>query len=228
MTTSVRPYPSQISGTRAGAAQTKINPVRAAGAVEPGQFAEFLHEKGIIRYGQFELSSGRKSPYYADLRMAPSYPVQFRRMVKAVQSLVSDRVGLDSFGQFASVPTGGLVIAAALAMETVKPLVYVRSSPKPHGTSKSVEGAVSEGDAVVVVDDVATTGGSVMRAVAELRGKGAVVKDAFVALDRLEGAGEALAGRGVRLHALADIAAVTRELRKSGRISDGEAKAILG
>lgn len=190
--------------------------------MEPAEFASFLHEKGIIRYGQFKLSSGKESPYYVDLRMVPSYPVQFRRVVKGMQALVSLKVGLDSFGQFASVPTGGLVVAAALASETVKPLVYVRSSPKQHGTSRSVEGAISEGDKIVVVDDVATTGGSVILAVDELRKKGAIVDDAFVVLDRLEGAREALAGRGVRLHALADIEGVTRELRESGRADGAE------
>ena len=188
--------------------------------MELSEFATFLHENGIIRYGQFQLSSGKKSSYYVDLRMVPSYPVQFRRVVKGMQALVAREVGLDSFGQFASVPTGGLVVAAALAAETVKPLVYVRSSPKQHGTSRSVEGIISEGDKIVVVDDVATTGGSVMRAIDELRKEGAVVNDAFVVLDRLQGAREALAGHGVRLYALADIAGVTRELRKSGRVAD--------
>ena len=185
------------------------------------EFASFLHEKGIIRYGRFKLSSGKESPYYVDLRMVPSYPVQFRRVVKGMQALVSLKVGLDSFGQFASVPTGGLVVAAALASETVKPLVYVRSSPKQHGTSRSVEGVIAEGDKIVIVDDVATTGGSVVLAVDELRKEGAVVDDAFVVLDRLEGAREALAGLGVRLHALADIDGVTRELRESGLADAG-------
>lgn len=180
------------------------------------EFAAFLHREGIIRYGSFELSSGKKSPYYVDLRMVPSHPVQFRRVVKGMQDLISRSVGLDSFGQLASVPTGGLVVAAALASETVKPLVYVRSSPKGHGTSREVEGAVAAGDRIAVIDDVATSGGSVLRAAEALRKEGAIVEDAFVVLDRLEGARESLAGRGVRLHSLADIAGVTRELRSAG------------
>ena len=189
-------------------------------------FAAFLHGKGIIRYGSFELSSGRQSPYYVDLRLVPSYPVMFRRMVKQMQGLLASAVGLDSFGPLASVPTGGLVIASALAAETVKPLVYVRPSPKRHGTSKSVEGVVREGERVALIDDVATTGGSAMRAVEQLRAAGARVSDAFVVLDRLEGARASMEGRGVRLHALADISGVTERLASAGLVGGAEAEAV--
>ncbi len=190
------------------------------------EFARFLHKEGIIRYGKFTLSSGRPSPYYVDLRMVPSYPVQFRLLVKQMQKLVSGTVGLDSFGPLASVPTGGLVVASALASETVKPLVYVRSSPKGHGTSKSVEGRIREGERAVVIDDVATTGGSVVRAVEQLRQEGAIVKDAFVVLDRLEGAAESMGERGVRLHALADISKITAELASAGLVGGAELEAV--
>ena len=190
------------------------------------EFAAFLHKEGIIRYGKFTLSSGRPSPYYVDLRMVPSYPVQFRLLVKQMQKLVSGTVGLDSFGPLASVPTGGLVVASALASETVKPLVYVRSSPKGHGTSKYVEGRIREGERAVVIDDVATTGGSVLRAVGQLRKEGAAVEDAFVVLDRLEGASKSLGERGVRLRALADISQITAELASAGLVGEAELEAV--
>jgi len=190
------------------------------------EFARFLHKEGIIRYGDFTLSSGRPSPYYVDLRMVPSYPVQFRLLVKQMQKLVSGAVGLDSFGPLASVPTGGLVVASALAAETVKPLVYVRPSPKGHGTSKSVEGRIRDGERAVMIDDVATTGGSVMRAVEQLRNEGAAVEDAFVVLDRLEGAAKSLADIGVRLRALADISEITAELASAGLVGGAELDAV--
>lgn len=190
------------------------------------EFARFLHKEGIIRYGDFTLSSGRPSPYYVDLRMVPSYPVQFRLLVKQMQKLVSGAVGLDSFGPLASVPTGGLVVASALAAETVKPLVYVRPSPKVHGTSKSVEGRIRDGERAVMIDDVATTGGSVMRAVEQLRKEGAVVEDAFVVLDRLEGAAKSLQDVGVRLRALTDISEITSELASAGLVGGAELDAV--
>src|SRR3989344_4286212 len=89
------------------------------------EFAVFLHQNDAIKFGDFTLSSGKKSSYYVDLRVVPSFPHQFRKMVKALQALISDQIGYDNFDCLASVPTGGLVIASALAIETVKPLVYV-------------------------------------------------------------------------------------------------------
>jgi orotate phosphoribosyltransferase len=96
------------------------------------EFSTFLYEKKIIRFGDFTLASGKKSSYYVDLRLVPSYPHQFRKMVKYLQDEIIKDIGLDKFDSLVSVPTGGLVIASALAMETVKPLIYVRSKPKDY------------------------------------------------------------------------------------------------
>ena len=109
------------------------------------EFATFLYQKGIIKFGDFTLASGKKSSYYVDLRLVPSYPLEFRKMVKYLENEISQDIGLDNFESIVSVPTGGLVIASALAIETVKPLIYVRSKPKDYGTSKSVEGKIHEG-----------------------------------------------------------------------------------
>lgn len=179
------------------------------------EFATFLHQKGIIRFGDFTLASGKKSSYYVDLRIVPSFPHQFRRMIKHLQNTISEEVGLDSFDAIASVPTGGLVIASALALETVKPLVYVRSQAKSYGTGKLVEGVVTEGMRILVVDDVATTGGSVINGIKELKKAGAVISDAYVIVNRLEGAREALEQENVKLHHMLDILSAARTLADS-------------
>ena len=109
------------------------------------EFSIFLFENKIIQFGDFTLASGKKSSYYVDLRLVPSYPHQFRKMVKHLQNEIIDKIGLENFDSIVSVPTGGLVIASALAIETVKPLIYVRSKPKDYGTTKSVEGKIHDG-----------------------------------------------------------------------------------
>lgn len=183
------------------------------------EFAVFLHQNNAIKFGDFTLSSGKKSSYYVDLRVVPSFPHQFRKMVKGLQALISDQIGYDNFDCLASVPTGGLVIASALAIETVKPLVYVRSQPKDHGTSKSIEGKVEKDTKILMVDDVATTGGSVSNAISLLKDAGAKISDAYVVIDRMEGADKLLQSDGVRLHSLTNILEITEILHKEDLVS---------
>ena len=190
------------------------------------EFSTFLFENKIIQFGDYTLASGKKSPYYVDLRLVPSYPHQFRKMVKHLQNEISDKIGLDNFDSFVSVPTGGLVIASALAIETVKPLIYVRSKPKDYGTSKAVEGKIHEGLKTVMIDDVATTGGSVVNAIKSLKEAKIKVEDAFVIVNRKEGADEALMEQGVRLHSITDVMQITRILNEENLVGDDTLKRV--
>lgn len=184
------------------------------------EFATFLHQNGIIKFGDFTLASGKKSSYYVDLRLVPSYPHQFRKMIKYLQNNIAESIGLDSFDSLVSVPTGGLVIASALAIETVKPLIYVRSKPKDYGTSKSVEGQIHEGMRVVMIDDVATTGGSIVNAIKSLKEAGIVIEDAYVIVNRMEGADEALKELGVKLHSITNVMQITQTLHEQKLVDD--------
>lgn len=182
------------------------------------EFATFLHEKGIIKFGDFTLASGKKSSYYVDLRLVPSYPREFRRMVKHLENGITNDVGLEKFDSIVSVPTGGLVIASALAIETVKPLIYVRSKPKDYGTSKSVEGKIWEGMKVVMIDDVATTGGSVANAIKSLKEENIVIDDAYVIVNRMEGADKTLEELGVKTHSILNILQIAEILYEQNMI----------
>ena len=184
------------------------------------EFSTFLHENKIIRFGDFTLASGKKSSYYVDLRLVPSYPHQFRKMIKYLQNEIIKDVGLDKFDSLVSVPTGGLVIASALAIETVKPLIYVRSKPKDYGTSKSVEGKIQEGMKVVMIDDVATTGGSVVNGIKSLKEEKIKVEDAYVIVNRMEGADEALEEEGVKLHSITNVMQITKSLHEQNLVGD--------
>ena len=183
------------------------------------EFAIFLHKNGILKFGDFTLASGKKSSFYIDLRLVPSFPVEFRKMIKSLQNMVSDEIGLDKFDAWVSVPTGGLVIASALAIETVKPIIYVRSKPKDYGTAKLVEGKVTEEMKVVMIDDVATTGGSVIQGIKALKEANVKISDAYVIVNRLEGATEALKSEGVKMHNLTDILQITEILVEEKLVS---------
>ena len=176
------------------------------------EFAIFLQESGAIKFGNFKLSSGKESAYYVDLRLVPSFPHQFRKMVKSLQNLISEKIGLDNFDYIASVPTSGLVIASALAIETVKPLIYIRQKPKDYGTGSLIEGKIPKGSKVVLVDDVGTTGHSLLNAVRALKDAKIVVDSAFVIVNRLEGARENLEKEKVKLYEITDILAISNAL----------------
>jgi orotate phosphoribosyltransferase len=184
------------------------------------EFATFLYQNGALKFGDYTLSSGKNSSYYVDLRLISSYPHQFRKMVKKLQDLISEEIGFDNFDCLASVPTGGLVIASALAMETVKPLIYVRAKPKEHGTTKSIEGVIRKGMRVLMIDDVATTGSSVIDSIKQLNDAGIIVKDVCVILNRLEGAEKALSLEGIKLYQLTDIMQITKSLHESNLINN--------
>jgi orotate phosphoribosyltransferase len=185
------------------------------------EFAIFLQESGAIKFGNFKLSSGKDSAYYIDLRLVPSFPHQFRKMIKSVQNLISEKIGLDSFDYIASVPTSGLVIASALAMETVKPLIYIRQKPKDYGTGSLIEGKIPEGSRVVLVDDVGTTGHSLLNAIKALKDAKIKVDSAFVIVNRLEGARENLEAEKVKMYEITDILAISNILH-SERILDDQ------
>jgi orotate phosphoribosyltransferase len=176
------------------------------------EFAIFLQESGAIKFGNFKLSSGKESAYYVDLRLVPSFPHQFRKMIKSLQNLISEKIGLDGFDYIASVPTSGLVIASALAIETVKPLVYIRQKPKDYGTSSLIEGKILKGSRVVLIDDVGTTGHSLLNAIKALNDAKIIVESAFVIVNRLEGARENLEAKKVKMYEVTDILTISNVL----------------
>jgi orotate phosphoribosyltransferase len=176
------------------------------------EFAIFLYKNNIIKFGNFTLSSGKNSSYYIDLRLVPSYPQQFRKMIKNLQDLIDKKTGLENFDALVSVPTGGLVIASALAIETIKPLIYVRNKSKDYGTSKLIEGKLSPNMKLVMIDDVATTGNSVLNGIKQLQEAGSMISESYVIVNRLENANKAMDLVGVKLYQLTDILEITKIL----------------
>ena len=176
------------------------------------EFAIFLFKNNIIKFGNFTLSSGKNSSYYIDLRLVPSFPHQFRKMIKNLQKLIVEKIGLDNFDSLVSIPTGGLIVGSALAIETVKPLIYVRNKSKDHGTAKSIEGKILSDMRVMMIDDIATTGTSVLNGIKQLRAEGLSISNACVIINRLEGADKILNSVGVTLHQLTDILEITEIL----------------
>lgn len=199
------------------------------------EFAVFLHKSGAIRFGDFAPAGGkgRRSPFRTDLGIVQGHPVEFRRMVKALQNMIADEIGLDGFDSLAAVTAaaagggGGLVIASALAIETVKPIICVRGEgegggvPKgPDAAKAAVEGKIGDKMRAVMVGGAAATGGTVIEGIRALRESGAEVTDACVIVDTLEGAAVALGSEGVTMHRLTDVLQIAEILHGERSVSD--------
>lgn len=141
--------------------------------------------------GDFVLRSGKRSKYYMDKYLFETCPDILKALGEEFAKHMSDDVTL-----IAGAELGGVALAAATAMETGKNWIIVRNSKKGYGTGKMVEGVLKEGDVVLLVEDIATTGGQVLEAAKIITEAGAKVKKIVCVIDRKQGAEENITGAG--------------------------------
>ena len=154
-----------------------------------------LRAADAVRFGEFELSHGGTSDYYVDKYLFETAPDCLELLAEAFAARVGDT-------KLAGVALGAVPLVAATSVATGNPYVIARKQAKEYGTGNRIEGRLSEGEEVVVIEDIATTGQSAVDAVEALRAAGAVVELVLVVVDRQEGAREHLADHGVELEAL--------------------------
>jgi len=153
--------------------------------------AELLKARGSVRQGDFLLASGKRSKLYVDIKAAITDP----GVLSVIALEIGGRAGFETV---AGVAVGGIAVAVAVALATGKPYAIVRREEKGHGTGGRIIGEVA-GRPTLLVEDVTTSGGSVISAVRLLRDSGAKVDTVIAIVDREEGAEAALAAEGVRL-----------------------------
>jgi len=154
-----------------------------------------LRNADAVKYGEFELSHGGTSNYYVDKYIFETNP----RCLELIARAFAERLGDD---KLAGVALGGVPLVAVTSVETGLPYVIARKQQKEYGTANLVEGELSEGEEVVVIEDIATTGQSAVDAAEALRDAGAVVDRVLVVVDREEGASENLADHDLELQSL--------------------------
>lgn len=217
------------------AAQKKTKPpkgqVSPTGAAEDATIVQkvalLLDEVKAFQFGSFILASGATSPYYIDLRLVPSHPSAFSRLVDLFVEYLMAHPDIQ-FERIAGIPTAGISFATLLAHRLNRPLLYVRTAAKEHGRGRLVEGVLTSGDRVLVVDDLITDGGSKIEPARSLRAEGAKVNDVLVVLDREQGGAAQLKKEQLQLRALAPITGVVEVLRQANRLSEAKAQEILG
>lgn len=177
-----------------------------------------LHQAGCVQFGDFTLASGRQSPIYIDLRRLSANPELLRTAARMYARLLQPL----AYDRLAAVPYAALPIGTAVALAVNKPLIYPRKEIKTHGTGQAIEGAFTAGETVTVIEDLVTSGGSVLRAIEPLEAAGLQVKDVVVLVDREQGASENLAQSGYRLFAVTRLSEVLKVLHQADRISTAE------
>jgi orotate phosphoribosyltransferase len=161
----------------------------------------------------YKFTSGWASPVYIDCRRLISFVPERRHVIAKAIDVLDDGVGLDAIDAVAGGETAGIPYGAWLAEAISRPMLYVRKKPKGFGRDAQIEGHLTEGSRVLLVEDLATDGASKLNFVGALRTAGAEVGDAFVVFfyGIFPGALTALDAAGIRLHFLATWWDVVRE-----------------
>jgi orotate phosphoribosyltransferase len=191
------------------------------------EICKILNKIGAFQFGAFKLTSGKISPYYIDLRIVPSFPDAFQKICNFYSDFVKEEVGEKNFKRVAGIPVAGLPFASIIAFKLAKPFLYIRKGVRFHGRQRRIEGVLSPGDHVLLVDDLVTTGLSLQKAVKAIVAEGGVVADAVVLLDREEGGTGKLEKSGVKLHAMLNIQETATRLSEIGAIDEEQLKTIL-
>lgn len=173
-----------------------------------------LLSAGCIKFGEFTLKSGLKSPIYIDLRRVITYPKLLEQIGAAYLPLLKDL----KFDRIAGLPYAAIPIATAITLAGNYPMIYPRKEVKTYGTKAEIEGEYHPGETIVVIDDLATTGGSKFEAIEKLIGAGLAVKDVVVLVNRQSGAKESLAQAGYSMHAVLTIGQLLEYWEENGKV----------
>ncbi|MBE8538964.1 orotate phosphoribosyltransferase [Geoglobus acetivorans] len=143
---------------------------------------KMLVDSGAIKYGEFTLSSGKKSSVYIDIKRAVTRP----DVLETVAGMMAEKLKSADFDRIACIELGGVPLAVALSLKTKKPIVIFRKKKKEYGTQEEFIGDIDRGDRIAVVEDVITTGKSARSVVERVEKAGGIVVAVITVVDREE------------------------------------------
>jgi len=185
--------------------------------------AKALADASVVKFGEFTLASGLKSPIYVNLRILPSYPESMKivseELSKLVKKLRPDIV--------AGAETAGIPLSTAISLNTGIPMIYVRKKPKTYGTMDLVEGILEKGKKVVLIDDMATNAYSKLIFVEGIKHAGGIIEDVVIVLDREQGGVEALGKENIKLHSLITLKEILYYMKGKGMIEEKKLNEVL-
>jgi orotate phosphoribosyltransferase len=180
-----------------------------------------------LKIGDYTLSSGKKSPYYVDLRQSISDPIAMDWIANALARIVANEIGRTKADKIMGVPTAGVPFATLVSQKLAIPMLYYRKERKEHGVRKKIEGDMERNDRIVMIDDLITTGQSVIEAAVAARDQGGIVSELVVLLDREQGGKEHLRTQSIEPHVLFNISEAFDWLREVELLSADDYQTIM-
>lgn len=173
-----------------------------------------LYQIGAIQFGEFTLKSGQTSSIYINLRKIISYPALLRDVASAMWKAVQN----SPFDVVCGVPYTALPIATCLSLDHARPMVMRRKEKKDYGTKQLIEGEFKQGQRCLIIEDVITTGGSIIETADDLKHAGLVINDVVVLIDREQGGREHLE-KQFNVHCILTISDMLKTLLAAQEVS---------
>jgi orotate phosphoribosyltransferase len=152
--------------------------------MDKAEIIELLKNCKAIKYGKFKLTSGALSNYYIDIKKASTNPIILKKITKKISTFSKN------YDLIAGMELGAVPLIVSLSLETNIPYVIIRKTKRNHGTSKQIEGIEVKDKKILIVEDVTTSGGSVIETINILKNENAILDKVIVIVDRESGARE--------------------------------------
>ena len=186
------------------------------------EFILGLFETGAVKFGEFVLKSGIVSPFYLDLRDI----ISDNELVRAAAEMMAEKARELDFDYVSGIPYTALPVAVLMAQQLNKPLVYARKEPKAYGTKNTILGKYEKGKKCLIVDDLITSGESILEAAGKFQEAGLKTRDFMVIIDRSTGGEELLNKKGFRLHSLIRLDEMVQTLFEEKKLNRSQVEKI--